>query len=104
MPNRLKPKIIVYHRCQFALNQKLSRNFEKWHKLLSCIEVKSHKKNLNKKRPTYRHMQQEQQKVWMLLTVSSSNNACLFDFPTFLEGGNLDCLSLVPPRVMTKQA
>ena len=61
MPNCLKPKIIVYHLCQIALNRTLSCKFEKWRKISSCIEVKSHEKNLHKKRPAYVHMQQEQQ-------------------------------------------
>jgi len=30
VPHHVKPKIIVYHLCQIALNQKLCRNFEKW--------------------------------------------------------------------------
>jgi hypothetical protein len=61
MPNCLKPKIIMYHLCQIALNQTLSCKFEKWCKISSCVEVKSHKKNLHKKRPAYVYMQQEQQ-------------------------------------------
>jgi len=74
--------MIVYHLCQIALNWTLSCKFEKWCKISSCIEVKSHKKNLHKKRPA---LQQEQQKSmdatdWILPTVHAS-----LTFPLFLK-------------------
>ena len=83
MPDCIKPKIIVYHLCQIALNQTLSCKFEKWCKISSCVEVKSHKKNLHKKIPAYAHMQQEQQKSmdatdWVLPTVHASLTIPLF--------------------------
>jgi hypothetical protein len=99
MPNCVKLKIIMYHLCQIALNRTLSCKFS------SCIEVKSYKKNLRKRRSAYTDLLQQEQQNSMDATDCEFFQQCMpLWLPTFPEGRNFDYLSPVLPLVMTEQA
>jgi hypothetical protein len=53
--------------CRIALNQNLSRKFEKWCKFSKCIKSKSHKMKSHKARPSFIQKHHTQGKILQLL-------------------------------------